>query len=103
SKLEAILNNSLEKTDDYDLSKLNDYLSDKMKRILTSNELEVLQSWMFEDHYKYEEIIDAIDSIVQKKRALSVRTITQVLANKKVEIKPKKEAPQALMEFYNKI
>ena len=51
TKLEAILNNIEEKTDDYDLSKLNDYLTEKMKRVLTSNELEVLQSWIFEDHY----------------------------------------------------
>ena len=103
TKLEAILNNIEEKTDDYDLSKLNDYLTEKMKRVLTSNELEVLQSWIFEDHYTYDEVVNAIDGIVEKKRALSVRTITQALANKKVDSNPKKEVPKALMEFYNKI
>ena len=74
-----------------------------MNRILTASELEILQSLMLDDHYSYDDIVEACDYVSNHKRVLSLRTITQALTNKKCEVKPKKEMPQSLKDFYNKI
>lgn len=101
-KLEEILNQK-DNFDKYDIAKANKYLSEKLNRVLTAQELEILQGLMIEDHYSYDQIITAVDDIIGRKKVLSMRSLTQTLANKKIETKPKKEAPQAFKDFYSKI
>ena len=62
-KLEAIINKNNQEVDDYDIAKANSFLSEKMNRVLTSQELEILQSLMLEDRYSYDEIVTGVNSI----------------------------------------
>lgn len=102
-KLENIISNKEQVVDQYDVAKVMEYISMKMNRVLTSSEMEILQAMMFEDHYTYDQIILAVDTIIESKRVLSMRSLTQALAKKKIEAKPKVEAPAALKDFFNKI
>lgn len=102
-KIEKIIMNEKETIDPYDISKAIEYVSSKLNRVLTASELEILQALMFEDHYTYDQIVTAVDTIIEGKRVLSMRSLTQTLAKKKTEAKPKVEAPAALKDFFNKI
>ena len=101
-KLEAIINKNNQEVDDYDIAKANSFLSEKMNRVLTSQELEILQSLMLEDRYSYDEIVTGVNSILENKRALTMRTLTVKLADKSV-VMPKKEGNKELKDFFNKI
>ena len=59
---------------------------------------------MTTDHYSLKDIEEATKRITDKKRILSIRTLTQELANKDKEAtKVKQEVPKALKDFFDKI
>lgn len=89
--------------DPYSIQEANRLLTQKLNRVLTSSELDILQSLMIEDHYTFDQIQTAIEDIKRKNKVLSMRSLTQTLADKKAQIAPQKEAPASLKEFYNKI
>ena len=101
-KIEQIINNEIS-FDIYDLEKAAKVLSTNLNRVLTANEIEILESLMTEDHYTLSEIESACKRIVDKKKVLSMRSLTQELANKKTETEVKKAAPKALKDFFDKI
>lgn len=101
-KLEAILEQRTD-LDAYDIEKTNQYLSTKMNRVLTASELEILQGWMVDDHYSYDQIVSVVEKILDEKRVLSFRTITVGLSAKPQEVASQKEAPQVFKEFLKKI
>lgn len=101
-RLEKLLNQNTE-LDLYDIEKANQYISSKMNRVLTANELEILQGFMVEDHYTYEQIVSAVDSIVAGKKLLSMRTLTVALANHKQEVSVSKEAPKVFKDFLSRL
>lgn len=89
--------------DTYDIEKANKYISEKLNRVLTASELEMLQGFMVEDHYTYDQIAIVVDKILASKRSLSLRSIAVGLANKKYEVEVQKESPQALQEFWKRL
>ncbi len=89
--------------DPYSIQEANRLLTQKLNRVLTSSELDILQSLMIEDHYTFDQIQTAVEDIKRKNKVLSMRSLTQTLADKKAQIAPQKEAPASLKEFYNKI
>ncbi len=101
-KLEAILEQRTD-LDAYDIEKTNQFLSTKMNRVLTASELEILQGWMVDDHYSYDQIVSVVEKILNEKRVLSFRTITIGLSAKPQEVASQKEAPQVFKEFLKKI
>lgn len=101
-KMEKFIDQTAE-LDQYDIEKANQYISAKMNRVLTANELEILQGFMMEDHYSYEQIVTAVDSIVSSKKLLSMRTLTVALANHKQEISVSKEAPKVFKDFLSRL
>ena len=101
-KITKIINNEVE-FDSYDLEKAAKVLSANFNRVLTSNEIEILESLMTEDHYTLQEIEQAVKRIVDKKRVLSMRSLTQELATKPTETEVKKAAPKALKDFFDKL
>ena len=101
-KILKVINNEVA-FDNYDLEKAVRVLSQKLNRVLTANELEILASLMTEDHYTLQEIEQAVNRIVDKKRVLSMRSLTQELATKPTETEIKKAAPKALKDFFDKI
>ena len=101
-KIIKVVNNEVS-VDNYDLEKAARFLSSNLNRVLTSSELEILESFMTDDHYSLKDIEDATKRITDKKRVLSMRTLTQELANKDKVSNVKQEAPKALKDFFDKI
>ncbi len=101
-KIEAVLNQKVD-LDTYDIEKANQYLASKLNRVLTANELEILQGFMLEDHYTYEEIVAATELILKENRVLSMRTLTIGLAQAKQNIKVRTKAPDSFKDFIKKI
>lgn len=89
--------------DTYDIERANKYISSKLNRVLTASELEILQGFMIDDHYTYDQIAAVVDHIVSAKKVLSMRSITLGLANKQYEIKPQAETPKAFQDFLKRI
>lgn len=90
-------------TDTYDIEKANQYISSKFNRVLTASELEILQGFMIDDHYTYDQIAAVVDQLLASKKALSMRSIAAGLANKRYEVKPTTEAPAAFQDFLKRI
>ena len=101
-KISQVINNEVE-FDIYDIEKASKILSKSLNRVLTANEIEILESLMTEDHYTLQEIEQAIKRIIDKKRVLSMRSLTQELASKPTETEVKKAAPKALKDFFDKL
>ena len=101
-KIIKVVNNEVS-VDNYDLEKAARFLSSNLNRVLTSSELEILESFMTDDHYSLKDIEDATKRITDKKRVLSMRTLTQELTNKDKVSNVKQEAPKALKDFFDKI
>ncbi|MDE7263113.1 MAG: hypothetical protein K2N64_00445 [Anaeroplasmataceae bacterium] len=89
--------------DTYDIEKANQYISSKMNRVLTASELEILQGFMFDDHYTFDQIAGVVDYILENKRALSMRSIALGLSNKRYEVKTTSEAPAVFQDFLKRI
>lgn len=101
-KVEAILTQTVDLSA-YDIEKVNQYVSSKMNRILTASELEILQGWLLEDHYTYEDIVKCIEKLISERKNLSMRSITLGLSQKDQKIEPNVEAPKVFKEFLKKI
>lgn len=101
-KLEGIINQK-EFVDEYDIEKANQYLTNKLNRVLTAHELEILQKLILEDHYTLEAIKTAVDKITTENRVLSMRSLTMTLSNQKQKLQLQKEAPAAFQDFVKKI
>ena len=102
TKLEKLLEQKTS-PDTYDIEKANKYISSKLNRVLTASELEILQGFMIDDHYTYDQIAAVVDHIKSTNKVLSMRTIALGLANKRYEVKPAKEAPAAFQDFLKRI
>lgn len=95
---------SQEKTKDpYDIEKANQFLCKNLNRVLTANELEILENLMVEEHYTYEAIVEATEQIKSSKRVLSLKTIALALANKKTKVEANTIAPQSFQDFIKRI
>ena len=101
-KIIKVVNNEVT-VDNYDLEKAARFLSSNLNRVLTASELEILESFMTDDHYSLKDIEEATKRITDKKRILSMRTLTQELANKDKVSNVKQEAPKTLKDFFDKI
>ena len=101
-KIIKVVNNEVT-VDNYDLEKAARFLSSNLNIVLTASELEILESFMTDDHYSLKDIEEATKRITDKKRILSMRTLTQELANKDKVSNVKQEAPKALKDFFDKI
>ena len=101
-KIFKIINNEVA-LDSYDLEKAARVLSSFFNRVLTASEIEILESLMTVDHYTLSEIEQAAKRIIDKKKVLSMRSLTQELATKPTETEVKKAAPKALKDFFDKL
>ncbi len=102
SRLEYLLNQEQTK-DPYDIEKANQFLCKNLNRVLTANELEILENLMVEDHYSYESIVEAVEQIQSSKRVLSLKTIALTLVNKKSKQEIDTKAPQVFQDFMKRI
>lgn len=101
SKVEAIIDNKVAEPQD-EMYTITQYVTKEFNRILTSKDLEILSSLVYEDRYTLEDIKLGIEKIKERKKILSIRGLVQSLSTdqEKETVKPK---PKVMKDFYDSI
>ena len=76
------------------------YISKEMNRILTSQELEIIQSMVIEDRYSLDDIKKAREVLKINKKLLTMKNLAQALVVKSEPVKP---VNNVLKDFINNI
>lgn len=88
NKARAILNNQVDDITD-ELFNVNQYLSKKLNRILTANEIEIISCLVLEDRYKLIDFEKACEYLKSKGKIITMKSLAQALSTKEEkEIKP---------------
>lgn len=98
TKATLILENKSVNLED-ELTRVNDFLTGVLNRILTSNEMEIIQSLVLDDRKMLSDFENAYERIKNRK-LINIKMIAQALAMP--EAKPN-NVPQAVSDFFNKI
>ena len=96
-----IINNTLSDADS-DLYTITSILQDKINRILTSSELDIVQTLVNDDKYTLNDFNNVISNLEAKKRKITIKVIAQELAQPSSQPKPKKPN-KMINDFISKI
>jgi DNA-binding MarR family transcriptional regulator len=96
-----IINNTLSDADS-DLYTITSILQDKINRILTSSELDIVQTLVNDDKYTLNDFNNVISNLEAKKRKITIKVIAQELAQPSSQPKPKK-TNKMINDFISKI
>lgn len=100
-KVTLQLNNKFDNLED-ELSLVIKYLNEKLNRILTSSELEIVESLVVEDRYKLINFKDSVEVLESQKSIISIRGIAQVINHDEKKITNNTQ-PSILTDFFKKI
>ncbi len=101
NKVMLQLDNKVDNLED-ELSNVIKYLNEKLNRILTSSELEIIESLVVEDRYKLEAFKKAVDILESKEKIISIKGIAQIIVNHDSNKSVNKES-NILTDFMKKI
>lgn len=99
NKAEAFIDANSSMSDD-ELHLVCQYISKEMNRILTSQELEIIQSMVIEDRYSLDDIKKAREVLKINKKLLTMKNLAQALVAKSEPVKP---VNNVLKDFINNI
>lgn len=99
NKAEAFIDANSSMSDD-ELHLVCQYISKEMNRILTSQELEIIQSMVIEDRYSLDDIKKAREVLKINKKLLTMKNLAQALVVKSESVKP---VNNVLKDFINNI
>lgn len=99
NKAEAFIDVNSSMSDD-ELHLVCQYISKEMNRILTSQELEIIQSMVIEDRYSLDDIKKAREVLKINKKLLTMKNLAQALVVKSESVKP---VNNVLKDFINNI
>ena len=99
NKAEAFIDANSSMSDD-ELHLVCQYISKEMNRILTSQELEIIQSMVIEDRYSLDDIKKAREVLKINKKLLTMKNLAQALVVKSEPVKP---VNNVLKDFINNI
>lgn len=99
NKAEAFIDANSSMSDD-ELHLVCQYISKEMNRILTSQELEIIQSMVIEDRYSLDDIKKAREVLKMNKKLLTMKNLAQALVVKSEPVKP---VNNVLKDFINNI
>ncbi len=102
NKVSLQLNNKIDNLED-ELSLVIKYLNEKLNRVLTSNELEIVESLVIDDRYKLANFKASVEALESQKSLISIRGIAQIIVNHNEPIKPSNTQPSILTDFFKKI
>lgn len=97
-KASLILDNKFVNLED-ELTRVNDYLTNVFNRLLTANEMDIVQSLVLEDRKMLSDFEAAVEKLKNRK-TINIKMIAQALALP--DTKPT-NVPQAVSDFFNKI
>ncbi len=91
--VEKMLDNSSILDTDDELQSVIDYLNEKLNRILSSQELEIVTSLVKDDYYSLNNFKDAIEVKLKDRSSITIKAIAKALATKeqKKNIEPKND------------
>lgn len=95
-----ILNVKPESKND-ELFLVNQFITTQLNRILTSNEIAIISSLVYNDRYTLSDFKRVCEKLKENSRQINIRTIAQGLAEKE-EVK-KSKAPKVFKDFFNSI
>ncbi len=101
NKVSLQLNNKIDNLED-ELSQVINYLNEKLNRVLSSNELEIVESLVIEDRYKLADFKASVEKLEASTRYVTIRSIAQIIVNHEEDNKNNKE-PSILTDFFKKI
>lgn len=96
-----ILNNAIMPEDEIHV--VTKYLSERLNRILTSQEIDILTSLVMDDRYNLDNFKCACDSLTKKKRLITIRSLAQELLSKEKKAPEVKSTPGFVKDFINSI
>ena len=102
NKVSLQLNNKIDNLED-ELSLVINYLNEKLNRILTSNELEIVESLVIEDRYKLDAFKASVEKLESSKTLISIRGIAQIIVNHDTVDNKSNKEPSILTDFFKKI
>ncbi len=102
NKVSLQLNNKIDNLED-ELSLVINYLNEKLNRILTSNELEIVESLVIEDRYKLKDFKASVEIIKSQKSFVSIKDIAQTIVNHEAYSKKTEKESTILSDFFKKI
>ncbi len=102
NKVSLQLNNKIDNLED-ELSLVINYLNEKLNRILTSNELEIVESLVIEDRYKLDAFKASVEKLEASKTLISIRGIAQIIVNHETVDNKSNKEPSILTDFFKKI
>lgn len=97
-----ILNNTLSESDS-DIYTITSLVQDKINRVLSSSELDIITTLVNEDKYTVNDFKEVITSLESKKRRITVKIIAQELAIPKEEAPKPKKSNKMISDFMSKI
>ena len=97
-----ILNNTLSESDS-DIYTITSLVQDKINRVLSSSELDIITTLVNEDKYTVNDFKEVITSLESKKRRITVKIIAQELAIPKEEAPKPKKNNKMISDFMSKI
>lgn len=101
-KAKAIVNKNKSNNLD-DIQKIMSYVSTKLNRLLTNQEIEIIQSLIVEDNYEYNDFENAISKLENSHKVISVKAIAQAIVIKpenKMKVNPSNDI---MKDFFNSI
>ena len=102
NKVSLQLNKKIDNLED-ELSLVINYLNEKLNRILTSNELEIVESLVIEDRYKLDAFKASVEKLEASKTLISIRGIAQIIVNHETVDNKSNKEPSILTDFFKKI
>ncbi len=101
-KVSLQLNNKIDNLED-ELTQVIKYLNEKLNRILSSSELEIVESLVIDDRYKLENFKAAVETLEsQKSKNITIKGIAQIIFNC-VPVENKNNQNNILSDFFKKI
>ena len=85
-----------------ELTMINNLVKDKLNRILTSKEIEIIAALVLEDRYTINDFKRACKLLEDKKKNITIRGLAQALATKEPVEKPNPTS-NVVKDFFNSI
>ena len=101
-KCQSILENDALMPDD-EIHVVSKYLSVRLNRILTSQEIDIITSLVMDDRYNLDDFKNACDSLDKKKRLITIRSLAQALASGDKKAPEVNATPGFVKDFFQAI
>lgn len=102
-KVALQLNNKIDNLED-EFSSVIKFLEEKLNRVLTSSELEIVDSLVVEDRYKLKDFKASVSVLEERNNNINIKGIAQIIVNHDlINKQTQTKEPSILTDFFKKI